>query len=397
MKDTLMKTILSLVIVAALAAPAVAQEAAPVAPAPVVLPAISVAPVSSAPITDRIFASGLIGPVEEIVVQPQIEGQAIDALLADMGDRVEKGQVLAQLSKTSLLLQQTQLEASAASANAALAQGQAQLVEARASADEAVRVRDRAKSLRDNGAVSQAALDQATSAATSALARVTAAEQGVQAAQAQIALTVAQTADVELSLARTSVKAPVAGEIITRNASVGAIATAGGLSMFVIIRDGLLELRADVAERDVLRLAVGQKVSLRVVGRDDPLTGEVRLVEPTVDTVTRLGRVRITLDNPGLVRSGMFAEAEILAAARDALTVPVAAVQLTASGASVLRVDADGLLSRVAVTTGIRDRGNIEILTGLSAGDKIVARAGAFVREGEQINPVAETAADMSN
>jgi HlyD family secretion protein len=392
-----MKTIFSFVLAAAFAVPAFAQEGETAAPAPVVLPAISVALVVSAPISDRIFASGLVGPVEEIVVQPQIEGQQIEALLADIGERVEQDQVLAQLSKTSLLLRQTQLEASAASANAALAQGQAQLVETRASAEEAVRVRDRTSSLRDNGAVSQAALDQATSAATSALARVTAAEQGVQAAEAQIALAVAQTADVTLSLARTSVKAPVAGEITTRNASVGAIATAGGPSMFVIIRDGLLELRADVAERDVLRLAVGQKVSLRVVGRAEPLTGMVRLVEPTVDIVTRLGRVRIALDDPGLVRSGMFAEAEILAAAREGLTVPVAAVQLGASGATVLRVDADGLLTRVPVTTGIRDRGTIEILTGLAANDTIVSRAGAFVREGERINPVADTAADMSN
>lgn len=392
-----MKTILVFVLAAVLAAPVLAQDTAPAAPAPVVLPAISVATVVAAPIADRIFASGLIGPVEEIVVQPQIEGQAIEALLADIGDRVDQGQVLAQLSRTSLLLRQTQLEASGASAQAALAQGQAQLVETRASADESVRVRDRTASLRENGAVSQAALDQATSAATSALARVTAAEQGVQAAEAQIALSVAQSADVDLSLARTAVRAPVAGEITTRNASVGAIATAGGPSMFVIIRDGLLELRADVAERDVLRLAVGQKVSLRVVGRDEPLTGEVRLVEPTVDTVTRLGRVRIALDDPGLVRSGMFAEAEILAAAREGLTVPVAAVQLGATGATVLRVDADGLLTRVPVTTGIRDRGTIEILTGLAANDRIVSRAGAFVREGERINPVADTAADMSN
>ncbi len=376
---------------------AMAEDGVAPAAAPVVLPAITVTSLARVPITDRIFASGLIGPVEEIVVQPQIEGQAIEALLADIGERVDKNQTLAQLSKTSLLLRQTQLEASSASADAALAQGQAQQVEARAAADESVRVRDRTASLRENGAASQAALDQAISAATSALARVTAAEQGVQAAQAQIALTLAQIADVELSLARTAVKAPVAGEITTRNASVGAIATAGGQPMFVIIRDGLLELRADVAERDVLRLAVGQMVSLRVVGRDEPLTGEVRLVEPTVDIVTRLGRVRISLDNPEKVRSGMFAEAEILAAARDGLTVPAAAVQLTAAGASVLRVDADGLLTRVTVTTGIRDRGNIEILTGLAEGDKIVSRAGAFVREGERINPIAEPAAEMSN
>lgn len=389
-------------LVAAVALPVLAQEAAqPAASEPAqaqgTLPAITVTTVKTGNIRDRIVASGLIGPVEEVFVQPQIEGQAIEALLAEIGDMVDKGQPLAELSRSALRLRKTQLEAASASSVAALAQGEAQLTEARSSAAEAVRVRDRTQTLRAEGAASQAALDQATAAAGSALARVTAAEQGVQAAQAQIALAQAQLADVDLSLDRATVRAPVAGEVTVRNASVGAIASAGSQPMFVIVRDGLLELRADVAEADVLRLQPGQAVTLRAVGLSDPLTGTVRLVEPTVDVVTRLGRARITLDAPETVRSGMFAEAEILVAARDTLIVPVAAVQFAAAGTSVLIVQPDGLLVEAPIETGIRDRGEIEVLSGLSHGDTIVARAGAFVRAGEMINPVADTAATPSN
>jgi HlyD family secretion protein len=110
----------------------------------------------------------------------------------------------------------------------------------------------------------------------------------------------------------------------------------------------------------------------------------VRLVEPSVDAATRLGRVRIALDDPAAVRDGMFGEAEIIIAERAAPAVPVTAID--AEG-NVLRVD-EGVVHRVPVTSGIRDGGLVEIREGLGTGDLLVARAGAFVREGDRINPV---------
>ena len=98
-------------------APAAAPVAAPVAE---VLPAISVTTATVRPMTDRVIASGLIGPVEEVQVQPRIEGQPIEQLLVDVGDRVEEGQVLAILSKITLELQRAQSNASLAAAKATI-------------------------------------------------------------------------------------------------------------------------------------------------------------------------------------------------------------------------------------------------------------------------------------
>ncbi len=370
-----------------------AAAAAAVPPAavsdPAGLPAITVATVVPRLLRDRVIASGLIGPVEEVHVQPQIEGQAIEALLADVGDRVQAGQVLARLSSSALDLRMSQLRASQAAAEAGIAQAEAGLVEARATADEAVRVRDRTRRLFEQGSATQAAADQAAAQATSALARVAVAEQALAAARAQAAVIEAQIADVELNLQRTLVSAPVAGQITGRNAVLGAIASAAGQPMFVIVRDGLLELRADVAEQDILRLAPGQPARLTVVGQPVAVGGQVRLVEPAVDPLTRLGRARIRIDDAAPVRSGLFAEAEILVAERTALALPVTAVASTGPGrGTVLRVDAEGRVARVDVETGIRDDGLIEIVSGLDAGDRVVARAGAFVRPGDRINPV---------
>jgi HlyD family secretion protein len=197
---------------------------------------------------------------------------------------------------------------------------------------------------------------------------------------------------VDLQLARTEVRAPVAGKIVARNARIGGIATAAGQAMFVIMRDGALELRADVAEADLLRLTAGQKATLHAAGTDAALTGTVRLVEPSIDVTSRLGRARITVDAPDMLRPGMFVEAEILVAEREAIAVPVTSVGSDASGTTVMRVR-DGLVERVEVKTGIRDGSHVEILEGLAAGDTVVTKAGAFVRSGDKINPVPDTAA----
>ena len=353
-----------------------------------VLPAITVSTVSKRLLRDRVIVSGLVNPVEEVQVAPLIEGQPIETLLADVGDTVVAGQVLATLSKTTLELQKSQYKASLASARASIAQAEAQLLESQASADEAQRVNERTAALKAQGTASQAAADQANANAIAATARVTVARQSLEATRAQVALVEAQLADIDLQLSRTEVRAPVSGEITHRNAVVGAVASAAGQPMFTMIRDGALELSADVAEIDLIRIAPGQTVKMVAVGSPDALAGSIRLVEPTIDTSTRLGRARITIDDPTNVRAGMFMDAEILVAERETIAIPVTAVGSSAQGSTVMKVVGNAV-SRVVVKTGIRDGGWVEILEGLTAGETVVTKAGAFVRDGDQINPVA--------
>ena len=383
------------VLIAFLAAAPLAAETpvATEAPAPL-LPAISVSSVTMHDLADRVIASGLVGPIETVQVQPLIEGQPIESLLADVGDRVVAGQVLAVLSKTSLDLQKSQFQASLASARASIAQAEASVIEAQSNADEAARSATRSAALKQQGNVSQAAYDQVQAASLTANARVMVAKQTLEAARAQLTLAQAQLANVDLQLSRTQVVAPVAGEITARTAQIGSIASAAGQQMFTLVRDGALELRADIAEGDLIRLAAGQKASLTLAGSSEVLTGTVRLVEPTIDTTTRLGRARITIDDPTRVRAGMFVQAEILVAERNTLAAPVSAVGASGSQATVMRVK-DGTVEQVFVKTGIRQGMWVEITEGLSPGDTVVTKAGAFVRDGDQINPV-PAAAEMN-
>jgi len=180
--------------------PALAEAATD---APIVaenLPAITVSVAATRMLADRIIASGLVTPVEEVQVQPLIEGQPIEALHAEVGDMVTEGQVLAVLSKSTLELQRAQSVAAAEAAKASVAQAEAGLLDAVAAADEAASVAERTRKLAAQGSASKAALDSAVAAATSAAARVSAARQSLAAARAQVTLNEAQLANVDLQL-----------------------------------------------------------------------------------------------------------------------------------------------------------------------------------------------------
>ncbi len=351
------------------------------------LPAIVVTAAETRTLVDRVVATGSVQAVEDVYVTPLVDGLSIRTLAADVGDRVEAGGTLATLNDDALVLQKSQTEASLAKANAALAQIEAQLVEAKANADEAVRVRDRAQRLVKSGSQSQAAADQAVAAADAALARVNSAEQAIAVSQADIKVAQSQIDDIDLKLARTAVKSPVAGIVSARTAKIGAIASGAAAPLFTVIRDGEIELKADVSEDGILKLAPDQKATVTLAGGAATLTGTIRLVEPTLDPQSRLGRVYIRFDEPGKARAGMFASAQIVVEEKEGIVLPLSAVT-TAGGKTVARKVEGGVVKLVPVETGIQDGQVIEIVSGLAAGDEVVAKAGAYVREGDRINPV---------
>lgn len=383
-------SLLSLTLISVMASSAGAVEAEKAPSSSALPPAIIAVRAELAPITDRVLANGMITAVEEVLVAPQVEGLAIENLQADVGDRVEAGSVLATLSKDMLILQRSQLDANRAKALAAIAQIGAQLAEVESNAQESVKAGKRARQLADQGTYSTVQAEQAEAQATAALAQIRSVEESVKVAEADVTLIDAQIRDVELRLARTEVKAPVSGIVSSRGARVGSIASGSAGPLFTIIKDGRLEMRADVAEADMHRIAEGQTVIIHLIGAAKPAEGVIRLIEPTLNTTTRLGMARIEIKDGATLRAGMFADADIIVAEREAIIVPVTSVNMASDGADVLKIE-DGVAKRTAVTTGIREGGKVEIADGLVSGDLIVAKAGAFVRDGDRISPVEET------
>nr|CAD6409401.1 efflux RND transporter periplasmic adaptor subunit [Rhizobium sp. Q54] len=370
------------------AAPVLSQETGePAAATGAKLPSIIVTQVAERHLTDRVIATGTIRPVQEVYVQPLVDGLSIRSLEADVGDMVKADQVLATLNEDALVLQKSQLEANKAKAEAGLAQYRAQVIEAQANLDDAIRQRDRAVKLGKTGTSSVSEVERATAAAEVAEARLQAARQSVAVGEADIKVVESQIADIDLKLARTGVTTPYAGIVSARNAKVGAIASGAGEPLFTVIRDGALELVADLSETDIRKIKPGQKAVVSIAGGAGTLEGEVRLVSPTVDPVSRLGFVRIDIDENSGARAGMYGSAEIIVSETTALALPLSAVTTAREGSFARKVE-DGIVKQVEIEAGIQDGGFVEVASGLKAGDMVVEKAGAFVRDGDRINPV---------
>jgi HlyD family secretion protein len=116
------------------------------------------------------------------------------------------------------------------------------------------------------------------------------------------------------------------------------------------------------------------------------LPGRVRFVSKTVDSTTQLGEVRVSISFDKRLKAGMFGRAIINSGQRcDRVAVPLSAL-LYGEGVSVVQVVRDERIESRIVTTGLQSEGNVEIRQGI--GDMVVARAGAFLRDGDRVTPV---------
>lgn len=356
-------------------------------PADANLPAIRVTEVGEHQLIDRIIVTGTVQAVEEVYVQPQVEGLRIEDLKADIGDTVKAGDVLATLATDSLILQKSQLLANRAKVEAVTAQLQAQVLEAEANEAEAIRQAERAERLVKSKAVAVGQAEQLRATATASTARVNSAKQSIVANNADLKVIDAQIDDVDLRLARTDVKTTVGGVISVRNAKIGAIAAGAGNPLFTIIRDNAIELNADVSEGDLLKLKPGQVVYMNVAGTSTRVEGKVRTIDPVINATTRLGTVKISIDDPDIARIGMYASAEVIVSDRKALALPLTAV-MAEDGNMVVRRVVDGVVTMTKVTTGVQDGDFVEISEGLKLKDVVVEKAGAYVRDGDKVAPV---------
>lgn len=386
------KTLILLPLVALAGAPAPAFAQAPASAAasqqPSAGPAITVTSAKRDEIVQSVVVSGSMVARDEVLVAPEVDGFVITELLAEEGDKVVAGQVLARLSRTTLEVQRAQNQAQTARADAAIDQAKAQIVEAEANLVQANNAFDRTKALRDSGNASLETFDQRAAVARGSQARLNSAKQALAMAQADLALSQAQGRDIEVRLARTEIKAPKGGIVSRRNAKLGAMATmAAAEPLFRIIADGAIELEADVAEVELPHLKVGQAVAVTPAGSDKPLAGTIRLISPEVDRASRLGKLRISLTGNPPVAVGSFARGVIETGRKTSIVLPLSAITY-ARGAAMVQAVKDGRVTTTKVTLGLIGGGRAEIVSGIAEGESVVARAGTFVRDGDTITPV---------
>lgn len=320
---------------------------------------VTVVRVAPRAIVGALAASGDLTPREEAAVLPEVTGYRVAAVLSDVGEFVKKGQVLVRLDPSLIESQLAQQEALAA-------QAEVQAVQAE---DQAARVRG----LDGEGVLSQEQIDQRRYQARAARAT----------AKAQAAA----LRDVRTRAGKFQVTAPVSGLVLDKTVRPGDLSAGGATPWFRIARDGQIELQAQMSEDDLARLRPGQHAQVTLPS-GAVVTGVVRLISPQIDPQTKLGFVRVTLPVRPDIRAGGFGRAVFTDAAGEAPAVPETAVRYDADGASVMVVQPDNRVKRVAVRTGMRGGGVVQLIDGPPAGARVVQNAASFLLDGDLVRPV---------
>jgi RND family efflux transporter MFP subunit len=244
----------------------------------------------------------------------------------------------------------------------------------------------RISQLFQNGNVSEATYDDAVAKAEGARAEAASAKDALAIAEAERSGAELQRHIAEINLSWTEITAPVTGIIGERNVKVGALTSMSGEPLLTIFEGGALELAAEVIETSLGDIEPGDGGAVEVAGIG-PLVGIVRLVSPTVDAMSRLGEVRITVEGHGGLRSGLFGSGVIETERRMALTVPLTAI-LSDTDGDYVQVVREGVVERRPVVPGLVWQGRREIVSGLEQGETVIERSGAFFRDGDNVRPV---------
>jgi HlyD family secretion protein len=308
-----------------------------------------------------IAATGTLAAWREVVVGAEIGGDRLVEVPVEIGDRVERGQLLARLDSDSVT-------AALEQARAAVAESEALLAEARADAD-------RARQSRGTAALSAQQATQYLIAEQTAQARL-------DAARARVRVD-------ELRLSRTQVRAPVAGIVASLSAIQGSLVQPGD-ELLRLIRDGRLEWRAEVPATELARLEPGGPV--RIFAPDGAtVNGRIRRIAPTVDTRTLTGLIYVDLptETTGqLLRAGMFVRGELDLGDAPALTLPQSAVLMREGFAYVFRLEPDGTVAQTKVGIDRRLSDRVEISAGLEAATEVVDSGVGFLADGDLVRIV---------
>lgn len=320
--------------------------------------------------------SGTLAPRSRVAVKPKLPG-AIDRVLVDIGDAVTMGQTIATIDRREIDAQVDASVAAVAVAKAALDTSEAGLASA-------VLEHDRAKVLFDKGALPRQRLD--------------AAETSHRASVAQRDLATANLAQANAALRRSrevqsnsTVTSPVTGFVVERNYDSGAMPGDKPIVVVADLRE--MKLEAGVSEFEAGRLRPGMKADVLVQAKPGAkFTGQLAAIAPEVDERNRHFKIDVRVPNTGReLLSGMFATARLIeAATANAILVPKDAVTTREGKRVVQKVQGDAV-SFVEVTEGLADGTRIQILTGLAAGDTVLADARRQLASGTKVRGIPET------
>ena len=294
---------------------------------------VFVYPVVEKTISDRIEALGTLQSNDNIILTATVTEIVTDILFED-GQRIEKGQILVKMDD---------------------AEEQAQLAEEQSILKEAERQLNRIRPLVQQGTSSQARLDEALRNHNASKARIDAIQSRIQ---------------------QRTIAAPFSGVVGLCNISVGALVQPGTM-ITTIDDDTVMKLDFSVPELYVPSLKEGLEIQAYTRAYPDrAFTGDVAAISNRIDPVTRAVTVRARMDNQdGLLKAGMLMRVDLEKNKRPAIMIPEESILQDANTSYVfIADDKDGqtLAVKKTIEQGIRREGNVEVLSGLKIGDRVV-------------------------
>ena len=347
------------------------------------------------PLVQTVVATGRVVAVSRAQAGSPVTGVVVERRVRE-GDAVAPGDVLA-------VLRADDLESAVREAEAALArlrqstrpQAQAALREADARLAQASREATRRRDLFKRQLIAREALEQAVQAETAARS---AAEQArllarsLEEGNADEAAAIARVATARAQLAKTTIRAEVAGTVLTRNAEPGDLVQPGRV-LFEIVRDGDTEILVPLDEKNLGALALGQAaMCVADAYPSRPFPAQLSFIAPSIDPQRGTVDIRLTVSPvPDFLRQDMTVSVNVTTGRREkAMVVPNDALgAVDGTHADVWRV-ADGRASRRKVTLGLRGLVMTEIIEGLAPGDQVLADAAAAIADGDRVRIVRE-------
>lgn len=311
--------------------------------------AVEVAAVERGAITRSVAVSGVVEPLRLVGVNSQLSGAVLE-LHVEEGDAVRAGDLLARLDGR-------ELEAQLAAAEAAFQVAESSL--------------ERAERLRERQVITVPEYEAERTAFA--------------AAQAQLD-------QLRTRVGFTRVTAPLSGVVLEKTIEAGDVVGTNA-RLFELADISTLVVRVGVSELDVVHIAVGDRAEVRVDALGARLfDGRVRRIFPAANPETRLVPVEVALDRAAseVVRPGFLARVGFSLDARpDVLLVPASAI-LTGSASDAVFVVENGIATRRSVERGLTSQGRVEVLQGLSEGERVVVVGGNNLRDGAEVRVVAE-------
>lgn len=293
-------------------------------------------------IKKSINVTGSTVPQKEVIVATELSGIKVLEIYNDIGDFVKKGQKLALLDCSSL---------------------QSQLIEATNDYELTRDDYSRTEQLAKKGIVSTA-----------------------NAIKKQINM---QSAKARLSHAQYTVKqceiiAPETGFIFERKAIIGKLINSSE-PLFRIASDSIVEIKVDVPEYELNQLKLNQQAKIKISGYSKEYSGMVRIINPKIKHHSRTATVRVSINDKPNLHIGLFADVSIKTGFIKGQVLPITSLQYDNSGSFVWRIDGKNKVVRQSIIVSDYTK-NSFILQKIPRNSKIIARAGAFVKDGDLVN-----------